>query len=452
MSHPAHNTRHRRLQQATLAAALLSLTPLEPMFASGFLDNSKATLTLKNFYFNQDNRNGGNARSDEWGQAFFLNYKSGFTEGLIGFGLDATGMYGTRLDGGGRSGKTGIKRTPGALFPLESNGKAKDGFGRLALTGKLRLSKTEIYVGTLQPRMPVLIYNDGRLLPQLFHGMQIISNEINKLSIIAGKIEHSTERNSSDSYGLSISGANSGSKAQYSNKFYFAGADYNVTKNLTLQYYFGNLRDFYQQHFVGLRHNWTLPMGSLKTDLRYFNSESDGKNASRAGRTEGYLSSGYWNKNSANRGEVDNRLWSALFTYNLGGHSLGLGYQKSAGSSDWPRINQGTGQTVYLITNLRIGKFASAGEQSWIGLYDYDFAALGIPGLRAGITYVKGWGIKTAASNGKEWQRDIRLNYTWQRGFLKGLSFAWYNATLRSNDTTDRDESRLIMTYSFPLL
>ncbi|MCT7094577.1 OprD family porin, partial [Salmonella enterica] len=99
-------------------------------------------------------------------------------------------------------------------------------------------------------------------------------------------------------------------------------------------------------HFLGLIHNWQLPVGQFKTDLRYFYSTADGKNASAAGRGEGYVSSGYYGA-GVNAGRVDNRLWCALFTYGLYGHSLSLGYQKTTGESDFPHINQGQGRSLY---------------------------------------------------------------------------------------------------------
>ena len=48
-----------------------------------------------------------------------------------------------------------------------------------------------------------------------------------------------------------------------SNAFYFAGGDYKLTKDLTAQYYYGNLDDFYTQHFLGLTHNLALGAGVL---------------------------------------------------------------------------------------------------------------------------------------------------------------------------------------------
>ncbi len=40
--------------------------------AAGFIEDSKASLDLRNFYFNQDNRDTEKASSKEWGQGFIL--------------------------------------------------------------------------------------------------------------------------------------------------------------------------------------------------------------------------------------------------------------------------------------------------------------------------------------------------------------------------------------------
>ncbi|SFB62638.1 outer membrane porin, OprD family [Azotobacter beijerinckii] len=210
-----------------LTLSCLSLLPAGYASSQGFFEDSKASLNLRNFYINQDVRNEDRGRVEEWGQAFVLDYRSGFTEGPVGFGLDLLGQYALRLDAGGDADKPigEVKRRPGSVFPLESNGKATRDFSRLGVTAKMRFSKTVAHVGTLMPKLPVVSYSDGRLLPQTFQGAQITSNEIKDLTLIAGKLEHSTDRNSSNSDSLSIAGANSGSKAQFSNEFYYGGAD-----------------------------------------------------------------------------------------------------------------------------------------------------------------------------------------------------------------------------------
>ncbi|BAN47005.1 OprD family porin [Metapseudomonas resinovorans] len=423
--------------------------------AGGFIEDSKASLTLRNLYINQDNREGtaSPSKQEEWGQGFLFNYASGFTEGTVGVGVDALGLLGVKLDSGkGRHYNPTSSNYGGTVFPTDNDGRAKDDFGSLGLTGKVRISKTEGRIGTLLPKLPVVTYNDGRLLPQTFEGGQITSNEIAGLTLVGGQLEHAKGRNSSDARGLSIAGANNARSGQFVNTFYFAGGDYKVSDNLLAQYYYGNLEDFYQQHFVGLTHNWALPVGALKSDLRYFYSDSDGKNSSLAGRGEGFVSSGNWASNDPNKGEVDNRTWSAFFTYTLGGHAASLGYQQVSGDSAFPFLNQGDGATAYLITDRQIGKFLSAGERTWVAEYGFDFAKVGVPGLKATTTYLKGSNIETQGSDQGEWERDFRLDYVLQDGPLKGLGLSWRNAVLRSDAARDQDENRLILSYTLTLL
>ena len=74
-----------------------------------FLADSKATLELRNFYHNADYRQDGanQSKRDEWAQGFLLNYESGFTEGPVGFGIDAIGLLGVKLDSGPERQNTG---------------------------------------------------------------------------------------------------------------------------------------------------------------------------------------------------------------------------------------------------------------------------------------------------------------------------------------------------------
>ncbi len=435
---------------ASLALGLLG----QHVYAAGFIEDSKVTIGLRNFYINQDTRNQDAKTQEEWGQGFQFNYISGYTEGTVGFGVDALGLLGVKLDSGkGRHYNPDSSKYGGTVFPTDENGRAVDDFSSLGLTGKVRLSKTEARIGTLQPKLPVVTFNDGRLLPQTFEGGQVTSAEIDNLTLIGGQLEHAQGRNSSNNEGLSIAGSNNAETGQFSNKFYYGGADYKISKDLLAQYYYGNLDDFYKQHFLGLIHNWAIGPGALKTDLRYFNSSADGKNSSADGRANGYRSSGYWATGDSDSGEVDNNTWSALFTYSLAGHALSAGYQQVEGDSNFPFLNQGDGATTYLITDRQIGKFLSAGERTWLAEYAYDFTKVGVPGLKATATYLSGDNIDAATGDQKEWERDFRLDYVLQDGDLKGLGFSWRNATLRGNTSAaDQDENRLIVSYTLSLL
>ncbi|WP_411960225.1 OprD family porin [Pseudomonas mandelii] len=447
------------MNKSTLALAVGVGVLAQQASAAGFIEDSKATLGLRNFYINTDNRDGSGAnKNEEWGQGFDLRFISGYTQGTVGFGIDAIGLLGVRLDSGGGTNGASNNSYGGTVFPSESNGEAVDNFSSLGLTAKAKISQTELKLGTLQPKNPVIVTNDGRLLPQTWQGGQITSGEIKDLTLVGGQIEAVKGRNSSNNEQLSIGGANARTASgRDSNKFIYAGGDYKITKDLTAQYYYGNLEDFYKQHFLGLVHNWAIGPGVLKSDLRYFNSSDDGAN----GHDPLYYSSGNYSSTSNGKGKVDNNLYSGLFLYTVAGHTFGGGYQVSNGSSDFPWLNQGDGSSNYTITDMQIQKFGRAGERTWQARYSFDFAKVGVPGLTAGMVYLRGDDIDTnrtstaaAGNNSTEWERDLTVGYVVPEGPLKNVGLMWKNATWRTNipGVRSQDENRLIVSYSIPLL
>ena len=87
---------------------LLSLG-LTPVFAhADFVDDSKATLTLRNFYYNHDLRDvkaPAQSKIEEWAQGFIFKAQSGYTDTPIGVGVDVYAGLGLKLDSSpGRSG------------------------------------------------------------------------------------------------------------------------------------------------------------------------------------------------------------------------------------------------------------------------------------------------------------------------------------------------------------
>ncbi|MGH8359736.1 MAG: OprD family outer membrane porin, partial [Pseudomonas sp.] len=196
------------MKKSTLALAVALGAIAQQAGAAGFIDDSKITLGVRNFYINTDNRDlkpsaTSNTRSKnaEWGQGFDLRFISGFTQGTVGFGLDAIGLYGVRLDSSraDHGNYTGTA-SGGTVFPSDGN-KAVHDFASLGVTGKVKISQTVLKIGTLQPNNPVIKTNDGRLLPQTFQGGEISSNEFKDLTLTAGQIEHSKGRNSSNNEG-----------------------------------------------------------------------------------------------------------------------------------------------------------------------------------------------------------------------------------------------------------
>src|SRR5690606_28847791 len=114
------------LLASAIALGLPSTPPTLAQAGEGSVEGASDTLSARHFCFNPDNRGGAASpsKSKEWGQGFLLNFQSGYTAGPVGFGLDALGQVGIRLDSGGRTTKADRDRNPGALFPLEDDGSA----------------------------------------------------------------------------------------------------------------------------------------------------------------------------------------------------------------------------------------------------------------------------------------------------------------------------------------
>ncbi|MCQ4307916.1 OprD family porin, partial [Pseudomonas stutzeri] len=76
---------------SSLAATALGVSTTA---SAAFFDDSKAAVELRNFYMNRDFRGSEatQAKAEEWAQGFILKFESGYTEGPIGFGVDALGL------------------------------------------------------------------------------------------------------------------------------------------------------------------------------------------------------------------------------------------------------------------------------------------------------------------------------------------------------------------------
>ena len=403
--------------------------------ASDFLEDTTAKIESRTVYFNRDFRDGhtssdqGASKREESAQGFILNLQSGYTAGTVGFGIDALGMLGFQLDSSPDRSNSGLLPSSG-----ENPRGSKGQYAKMGLTAKVKVSDTVLKYGALLPDLPLLKYNDGRLLPTMFNGAMLTSKEVKDLTFMAARLDKYTARDSTDSQDIRVHCKNKRYACNTTaDHFDMYGIDYKINDRLTAQYYYAELEDIYRQHFIGLLGNQPLGDGVLKADLRLLKSADSG---------------------DAKAGSIDNRALSGMLSYGISGHTFSAGWQRMNGDNSMPYLD---GSNPYLVNYVQVNDFAAAQERSWQLRYDYDFKAIGINGLSFLTRYVNGDHIKVPGSDqeGKEWERDSELKYVIQTGTFKDVSLRLRNATYRTNYekfARDVDETRLIVSYNFSVL
>lgn len=408
---------------------VLGLTLLSPSLLAaegGFLEDAKASLGARNYYFSRDYGDivGANrqSRAEEWAQGFILDFKSGYTPGSVGFGVDALGLLGIRLDSSPERVNTG-------LLPVHGDGRAAGEYSRLAPTFKARWSKSELRLGELQPNLPVLTFSDIRLLPPTYQGISLSSAELEGLTVQAGHLSSTHLRNEGGDDRMSAMLGHVPMRQAQSDAFDYVGGDYGFNAGQSsASLWYGQLQDIFRQGFVGLKHSKPVGDWVLSANLGYFSAREAG---------------------DALLGRIDNQAFFSLLTARRGGHGFHIGYQGIYGDSPFPRVFANISP---LGNEVPTYEFAYTDERSWQLRYDYNFAALGIPGLTATVRYISGDNVDTGQGfEGRDRERDIDLGYAVQSGVLKGLGIRVRNAMARSNYRSDIDENRLILVYTWQL-
>ena len=393
--------------------------------ARGFVEDSALDLFLRNAYISRDYKQGRQDKA-EWGQAGVLNFASGFTQGTVGVGVDAFGMYALRLDSGrGRSGAAGID-----FFRQDSSGHPERDVAKAGAALKLRFSNTVIAHGDLRPTLPVLNHDNSRLLPESFTGTLLTSNEIDGLQVHLGRF-HAESRKSDE-------GRDSGGLKGID----VIGGSYAFSNTLSAAVYASDVEDVLKRQYVNL--NYTLPLASdaLNFDLNAYRTRQDKKFDANEGR---------------------NTIWSLAATYATGPHAFTVAHQRSSGdvgynygfyqSEGW--IGDG-GSTIFL-ANSYWSDFNAKDEHSWQLSYAVDFAEYGVPGLSYRIAYVRGDNIDAgAAKRGKEQEWFNQLSYTVQSGAAKDLSVRLRASALRVSEdarayNSEGNEVRVFIDYPLNL-
>lgn len=411
--------------------------------AKGFIDDASAKILLRNYYFNRNAMRGASDRID-WTQATRGTFSSGFTQGTVGVGVDAFGYWGMKLDGGAGTAGTGN-------LPVDRNGDPESEFGTAGGAVKLRLSKTQLNYGNLQPTAPVMAAGGSRLFPQTATGWNLFSSEFKDLDLEAG---HFTSSNgptttNSDHQLWSVYANVAGRSMDY------VGAKYNVNDALQVSLYGSEFRDIWRQYYANANYILGLPSDqSLAFDFNIYRMLDTGQ---------------------AKAGPINNTTWSFSSAYSfLTAHTLTLAVQKVNGDTPMDYVSYGSngagdsGDSIYLANSVIYSDFDGPGERSWQGRYDLNMTSYGVPGLSFMARYIHGDNIDGTrlpagspyanygyGEDGNHHEIDVEARYVVQTGPAKDLSFrlrqAWHRANADQAEG-DMNEFRLIIDYPITLL
>ena len=413
--------------------------------ATGFLDGSSLTGLLRNYFMDRTRQHTQSNNNRDWTEGLELNYSSGFTQGTVGFGIDAYGYGAVKLDATTKNAGTGN-------LPVDSHGHPVDDYGSIGGDVKVRISKTVLKYGEMQPTAPVFATGGTRILPQTATGFDLMSSELKGLDLEAGHFTSTNSGMTSDhDHEIWALYANVPVKSAS-----FVGGKYTISPAWTATLYGSEFQDLWRQYYMNTNYAWVLTKDqSLTFDFNLYRTLDEG---------------------AAKAGTINNTAYSMSTAYSfLEAHTLTLSYQKIHGDTPFDYVSTGDngagegGDSIFLANSVQWSDFNAPGEQSWGLRYDLNMAPYGVPGLSFMTRYIHGSNIdgshmpsnsiyRTAypyGDDGSHHETDFEAKYVIQSGPVKNLSFRLRDAIHTANADQgegDLNEFRFIVDYPFTVL
>ena len=408
----------KKLTLAVLIQAALVSTAFasEQSESKGFVEGAEGSVLFRTGFLNRDKKDGLTNDTSSTAQTAMFKLESGFTKGIVGVGVGVIGDGSIKL---GKNGNTGNQMIP-VRDRLNADG-SKDAYDHWARGGafvKARASNTTVTYGTQVSEIPVIASNTARLVPEYFTGFSVVSNEIDNLSLYAGKFTKNQWSNDISSDEQKLDSA------------IYWGAKYKFNDDLNTSYYGVDIKDKLERHYANVNYSYDLKNDAgLVLDFSGYHTDWDKGAALEDPR-------------SATQ-EMNNSIWGVSAGYNKDVHSVQLAYQDNAGNSGYDYAYNADGLQSIYVPNSYLSDFNGNDEKS-VGLqYSYNFKNHGLPGLNWTTAFVYGWDIDIAEKanpskvidQAEEREFFNQVKYTVQTGYLKDASLRLRHSYLRSSDT-----------------
>src|SRR5690606_5272000 len=221
------------------AALVSSVYANEQSEAKGFVEGAEGTVLFRTGYLHRDKKNGV-ADTSSFAQTAIVKLDSGFTQGTVGFGAGIIGDASFKLGENAHAGNNMIPRE--TLNGEKNTGDTYDHWARGGAYVKARVSNTTALYGTQVLDLPVLASNTARLVPEYFEGLLVTSNEIDNLSLTAGKFTKNQYSDQINSDGRELDRA------------VVWGAKYTFNDDLNASYYGVDVKDKLDRHYANVNY------------------------------------------------------------------------------------------------------------------------------------------------------------------------------------------------------
>ncbi|QXH59108.1 OprD family porin [Pseudomonas maumuensis] len=417
--------------------------------AKGFIDGQSLSGSTRNWYAREratraplwkytksDGTRHDTHSRDNWVQGTILNYSSGFTEGTVGFAVEAAAYNAIALEQG-RAAVAG----PNNRTLTHSDGDPIGQWSKMGLGNvKARISNTTLTVGRQSVDTPMIAYIGNRALPSSFQGAFLHSAEFENLSFDVGTFDRVSPRTEQS---LSKFRSEYGAAGVETDRASTVGINYQPLKSLTTSLYATKVDDFWNQYYFGANHVLgDSAVLSLTTGLNYYKTVDEG---------------------SKKMGEIDNDTYSLSFGLTHQAHTLTASWQQVNGNEYFDYLHETNG--IYLANSL-LSDFNGPNEKSLQISYVLNMAPYGVPGLKFNVYNARGWDIDGTHYKGTAYDvrgQDGENHYEWgigtsyavQSGMLKDTTIrATYTAHRASKAQSDGslDEFRVVTTIPFNIL
>ncbi|QGZ65951.1 OprD family porin [Paraburkholderia acidisoli] len=330
--------------------------------SKGFIDDSHLTLNLRNYADHLDMEGGPHRHA--WVQGAMLDYTSGYTQGPVGLGVDAS-LYGAfKLDGGAGAGN------------MVHVGKDGGGSNQLAWAYpgiwdvKARVSDTVAKYGLqMVSDNPFFEPHDNRALPPTFLGVSLVSKDIANVALQAGSFTKVNPRGHTNLTDLSTSYGG----VQFK-RFSYLGGSWDYSKSGSLALFANQADDVWRQYYGSVQQSYGDPSTLKWTGFaNVYSTHSTG---------------------DAKQGHIDNNAYSLSLAAQHGAHSLLFGYQQILGDQFFDYVNETGG--IYLVNSMDVD-YNAPHEKSFQVRYGFDGKYAGLPGANAMLWYALGWGADATA-------------------------------------------------------